>query len=364
MSSDAGEQLYNKIDTFVFFDLETTDLIKGSLMPRILELSMVAVSRNSLQSDKRNRMALPRIMQKLTLIFNPMQPINYHASMVSNLWIDNLQSLKPFDQNAYNTIMEFLKRLPGIICFVAHNGRNFDYPVFLSELEKIQQNIPDSILCVDSFDAFKEFFTDAPNLPDPPMVPQGYDEVDEEEMERMNHSNNSIDDNWDGALCMAMDAYELNSPGNMEITRRETCSNNSDGKDVLDAITNKSSEANTSNSTPAKSNTSNNMQELNETTPSNQMIRSSMNSALTPCKKLNNARRVLNYGNTKPKNFKLCSLHKYMTGQEAENQHSAEGDCISMLRCMCQMGIYFAEWADSAAISMNYIKKTRQLRMT
>ncbi|CAB0037046.1 unnamed protein product [Trichogramma brassicae] len=126
MSSDAGEQLYNKIDTFVFFDLETTDLIRGSLMPRILELSMVAVSRNSLQSDKRDRMALPRVMQKLTLIFNPMQAINYHASMVSNLWIDNLQTLKPFDQNAYNTIMEFLNRLPVFLrrCII----RKFELP--------------------------------------------------------------------------------------------------------------------------------------------------------------------------------------------------------------------------------------------
>lgn len=35
--------------------------------------------------------------------------------------------------------MQFIDRLPGNICFVAHNGNRFDYPIFLSEVERIQK---------------------------------------------------------------------------------------------------------------------------------------------------------------------------------------------------------------------------------
>lgn len=79
----AGEELYNNIDTFVFFDLETSDLIKGHRMPRITELSMVATDRNSLKSDMRDKLALPRIMHKLTIPICPNTPIHQQASFAS-----------------------------------------------------------------------------------------------------------------------------------------------------------------------------------------------------------------------------------------------------------------------------------------
>lgn len=79
-----SEILYSKIDTFVFFDLETTDLIRGSKMPKITELSMVATSRHHLRSDSRNKFALPRILNKLTIPICPMEPITPQASYFSS----------------------------------------------------------------------------------------------------------------------------------------------------------------------------------------------------------------------------------------------------------------------------------------
>lgn len=61
--------------------------------------------------------------------------------MLLDLWNDALENIKPFDENTYNMITQFLDRLPGNICFVAHNGNRFDYPIFLSEIDKLQKVI-------------------------------------------------------------------------------------------------------------------------------------------------------------------------------------------------------------------------------
>lgn len=61
--------------------------------------------------------------------------------LFADLWNDALESVKPFDESTYDMIMQFIERLPGLICFVAHNGNRFDYPVFLSELDKLKKVI-------------------------------------------------------------------------------------------------------------------------------------------------------------------------------------------------------------------------------
>ncbi|XP_031787436.1 uncharacterized protein LOC100114369 isoform X1 [Nasonia vitripennis] len=347
----AGEELYNKIDTFVFFDLETSDLIKGHRMPRITELSMVATDRNSLKNDMRDKLALPRIMHKLTIPICPNAPIHQEASFASNLWNDSLEHFKPFDKDTYNMIMLFINRLPGVICFVAHNGNRFDYPVFLSEIDKLQMTFPDRILCVDTLIAFKEFFSDAQpaNMPPIPVVPIGVDEVDEEELEQLSKQdpNASLDDEWNDSLCSVVD--ELEKVRTKDSVRTSlSCGN---GKDVLDAITNKKQQADgkSSGSTTPKSSPKS-MQAVNEKTPENQIIKNSR-------KTLNGVRKQLNFGNAKPKNFQLSTVYSHMIGCEAKNLHSAEGDCISMLTCVCQMGPHFAQWADYNAVSLNLFKK-------
>lgn len=55
------------IKTFVFFDLETTGLI-GKIMPKITELSLIAVSRIAICETMNN---LPRVLHKLVLPIHP-----------------------------------------------------------------------------------------------------------------------------------------------------------------------------------------------------------------------------------------------------------------------------------------------------
>lgn len=56
---------------------------------------------------------------------------------ISGLYNDLLEQEKPFDQQAYELLNTFIGRLCPPICFVAHNGIRFDYPILLSELNRI-----------------------------------------------------------------------------------------------------------------------------------------------------------------------------------------------------------------------------------
>lgn len=50
-----------------------------------------------------------------------------------------MQLLQPFECEIYELIRYFLQCLTPPICFVAHNGNKFDYPIFLWELECINK---------------------------------------------------------------------------------------------------------------------------------------------------------------------------------------------------------------------------------
>lgn len=49
----------------------------------------------------------------------------------------------------------FLGRLRQPVCFVAHNGNGFDYPLLNAELKRAKSEIPGGILCVDSLEAIR-----------------------------------------------------------------------------------------------------------------------------------------------------------------------------------------------------------------
>lgn len=193
---------------------------------------------------------------------------------------------------------------------------------------------------MDSLLLFKEFFCDKPNedivQSSVQNIPLGRDEVDEEETARQELT----EDDWNDALYSTLDKFETIKP---EDKRSLDC-----GKDVLDSISNNNSDSQLSPKT---------MQEINEKTPVSQMIGNSVINASCRRKNLNGVRKMLNFDESRPKNFKLSIVYAHMIGCEAENQHSAESDCISVLRCICQIGKSFAEWADYNALSLNLFRK-------
>jgi len=64
--------------------------------------------------------------------------ITYNFAELSN---EDLQLLQPFNCDVYELIMCFLQRLTPPVCFAAHNGNGFDYPIFLWELKCINKVI-------------------------------------------------------------------------------------------------------------------------------------------------------------------------------------------------------------------------------
>ena len=71
---------HGEIQTFVFLDTEATGL--QNTRPRITELSLVAVHREGLQQAAIG-LALPRILNKLTLCFYPMKAISPRSSDIT-----------------------------------------------------------------------------------------------------------------------------------------------------------------------------------------------------------------------------------------------------------------------------------------
>lgn len=203
-------------------------------------------------------------------------------------------------------------------------------------------------MCVDSLDAFKEFFSDIESVPQTSkVIPEGRDEVDEEELQRQK-SNSSLEDDWDNALFTVLDDYEKVQTKQNFVKRLSS----DGGTDVLDAVTNKGQE---NSDKPMLS--PGLIQLATEKTPENQIIRGPASSSTSPKIILSGVRKRLNFSETKPQSFKLASVHKHFIGCEPGNQHSAEDDCLSVLRCVCQIGLHFAEWADQNAVSLNLFKK-------
>lgn len=77
------------IQTFVFFDLETTGIFEGTVVPKITEIALVAVARESICNITQD--SLPRILHKLVLPVNPKKIIpprvEYITSEFSHIYI-------------------------------------------------------------------------------------------------------------------------------------------------------------------------------------------------------------------------------------------------------------------------------------
>jgi len=139
-------------NSLVFFDLETTGL-PNFQNPRITELSFCAIDRSTfLQGTPKN---IPRVTNRLNLCIYPSRPIDLVASEMTLLYTDMLECQSPFNHDVANIISSFLNRLNKPICLIAHNGIQFDFPIFKSEMNRLGEKAPDGMLCADSLPIFK-----------------------------------------------------------------------------------------------------------------------------------------------------------------------------------------------------------------
>ncbi|XP_012268175.2 three-prime repair exonuclease 1 isoform X2 [Athalia rosae] len=299
----------SEIRTFIFFDLETTGLIQGSNMPRITEMSLVATSRNSLLSEDGK---LPRVMHKLLIPLEPSQEIPPIVSRITGLNNDLLKHEMQFDQQIYELMNSFIGRLCPPVCFVAHNGNGFDYPILMSELSRVGKTFSRDILCIDSIGAFRNYFDPSR---DGENVPLKTGEV----------NTHFFDDGLDDALAAIVDDFR-------------DVSSSSNEQDTADAKYEEEGALLCAGE----------LQRRNESTPTRN-IRDPMN--VVP-HKISRAmsgigvKKRLPFSYDRPMNFKLPTLYKYLTGDPPQVSHSAEADSLSLLTCAMKVSGTFVKWAD------------------
>ena len=144
------------METYVFFDLETTALHNA----KITEICLSAVNVSSLLDTEPGLM--PRIQDKMLMVVDPDAPIEPDASQISGLSNDLItNSVKPtFDTNTAWAIAQFLNQQSGNICLVAHNGNRFDFPLLKKALSRYYKlfDFPRNLFSSDSLRAMRAFY--------------------------------------------------------------------------------------------------------------------------------------------------------------------------------------------------------------
>ncbi|XP_035694501.1 three-prime repair exonuclease 1-like [Branchiostoma floridae] len=148
------------IQTFVFFDLETTGLDQ----PRqITEISLAAVRRDQLLTGTTvppGGATIPRVMDKFTVCVRPRRDIHPKAAEITNLTNQTLGKHRVFDEDLVKSVVHLLNRQEPPVCLVAHNGNRFDFPILKAELGESEtvDLFPQDVLCVDTMVAIKDLY--------------------------------------------------------------------------------------------------------------------------------------------------------------------------------------------------------------
>ena len=99
---------------------------------------------------------IPRVMNKLTLCFNPGKMISPEASLYSAGLTNSLLSDQArFDSGSVALLSAWLSRLPGPVCLVAHNGDKFDFPLLLREIKNAGASMENDIFSADTLVAIR-----------------------------------------------------------------------------------------------------------------------------------------------------------------------------------------------------------------
>lgn len=86
-----------------------------------------------------------------------------------------------------------------------------------------------------------------------------------------------------------------------------------------------------------------------EKTPESQIMRQHKNVLVERPSKKNISRKRLDFGCERPVSLKLCAIYEYMFGSNFSHEHSAEADCLAMIRCVTNIIDFFLEWSDNRA---------------
>uniref|UniRef100_T1GW48 Exonuclease domain-containing protein n=1 Tax=Megaselia scalaris TaxID=36166 RepID=T1GW48_MEGSC len=144
-----------KFETFAVFDLETSCLPGPGRRANITEITIYAVSKNDFIKNKSSYKRIPRIVNKITLLVQPLDKIDDIAAEISGLSNLSLQNESTWDASTSEMVTMFLERLQQPVCLIAHNGDRFDFPILKDHFTFTKSDFLEGALAVDSLKAFK-----------------------------------------------------------------------------------------------------------------------------------------------------------------------------------------------------------------
>ncbi|XP_022101032.1 uncharacterized protein LOC110984809 [Acanthaster planci] len=157
------------IQTFVFFDLETTSPDPDDC--KITEISLYAINRWTLEAREANSRKPPRIADKLVLCVDPEKAVSAGAADLTSLTqrLLRLNQRGAFGKGVAKLIRSFLEIQASPVCLVAHNGDRFDFPILARHFREVEVGIPEesNILCACTLRAFVKL---EPELSDRKLV--------------------------------------------------------------------------------------------------------------------------------------------------------------------------------------------------
>ncbi|XP_013106408.2 uncharacterized protein LOC106086324 [Stomoxys calcitrans] len=340
---ESGCETNNNIKTLAVIDLETNGLPWEQFnVCSITELSVYAFSAQCLTDKAAENHAnknaksscggmdgiadlskeipdLPRVLHKLTLMVNPQRMIHPESERITGLCNEMLCNEASFDINTANCLLGFLERLEKPICFVAHNGWSFDYPVIRHVFEKINMTVPSTIYCVDSLKAFIE--------------------MDEKQYEMANIAKTLMES--------PKSDEDISKACSEEITKIAT-------KD------------------PLEDNAAIDWRKVNETTPhrKTKVEKRKREVETTPCKnqvKRTTGLKVRRELFSKPfqpqskyppkGKYQLGNIYERVFSKPCDNLHRAESDVLILTKLILHYGLDFLAYAEERKITFDQVKK-------
>ncbi|XP_029655768.1 three prime repair exonuclease 2-like [Octopus sinensis] len=139
-------------------DIESIGLNDFTGKNRITEISFVALSCDSFLHDWEKR-TIPRVLNTMTLCFNPGRVIPANVSELTGLYNDELEPIRTFGKLSVDLICDFLNHIGGQSVLIAHNGQRFDFPLLMAKISEINPSAFSSdLLSADTVDIFRALF--------------------------------------------------------------------------------------------------------------------------------------------------------------------------------------------------------------
>ncbi|XP_072050103.1 three prime repair exonuclease 2-like [Amphiura filiformis] len=159
VSTSTSRDQRDKIQSFVFLDLETTGLISPI---QITELALISVHRKSMDDARARWKLTPRIVDKLVLCIDPEIEVEPDAEKITGLSRSLLRhnGKSTFNVQICQQLEGFFKRQEEPICLIAHNGDQYDFPILARSLFELNDSGVGNLdlMCADSLSAFRAVY--------------------------------------------------------------------------------------------------------------------------------------------------------------------------------------------------------------